>query len=174
MAKSRKMLGDIYSEECMALMQLIETQSLATLSRWSVSYAKEHYLPIYNKIYSTRSEMEELIQLCERHFAGEIKISEVKTALRDSRKIASETTDAVGQAAARAITSACAAIQTPTNAFGFLLYGAAAAAYVETGLDETPEVYDRLATMELKRALSALREVSVAEEPNPAKIKWNC
>ena len=35
MAKLRKMLGDIKSEECINLMRLIETQSHETLSKWA-------------------------------------------------------------------------------------------------------------------------------------------
>lgn len=40
MPKMRKMLGDINSQECIALMQLIETQSKDTLAAWAVNYVK--------------------------------------------------------------------------------------------------------------------------------------
>lgn len=80
----------------------------------------------------------------------------------------------MAQAAARAIATACAAVQTPTNAFGFLLYGAAAFAYHSAGVRSTQAVYDPLATEELARALASLRAASVPGEPNPATLRWNC
>lgn len=44
MAKLRRMLGDIQSEACIALMTLIETQSAKTLAAWSIRYVKAQYL----------------------------------------------------------------------------------------------------------------------------------
>ena len=79
----------------------------------------------------------------------------------------SRTADPVALAAARAVSTACAAAQTPTNAFGFLLYGAAACAYHSAGLSEAADVYDRLAEEELQRALLSLQAVLVPDEPHP-------
>ena len=64
--------------------------------------------------------------------------------------------------------------QTPTNTFGFLLYGAAAFAYHSAGVRSSQAVYDPLATEELARALASLRAASVPGEPNPATLRWNC
>ncbi len=77
------------------------------------------------------------------------------------------------QAAARATATACAVIQTPTNALGYLFYGAAAAAYSKAGTEDASR-WDNLARAELEQALEELRAVSVPDEPNPAKINWNC
>lgn len=43
------MLGDISSEECVALMRLIETQSKSTLSKWAIEYARRNYLTVYQR-----------------------------------------------------------------------------------------------------------------------------
>lgn len=101
MAKLRKMLGNIESQECILLMRLIETQSKETLA-------------------------------------------------------------------------ACAAVSTPTNALGFLFYGAAAIAYSKEGLTQSAEVYDAAASLELNRAYESLKDAAVPDEQHPAKIKWYC
>lgn len=64
-------------------------------------------------------------------------------------------------------------IQTPTNALGYLFYGAAAAAYSKAGTEDSSR-WDDLAREELEQALEELRAASVPDEPNPAKINWNC
>jgi hypothetical protein len=84
------------------------------------------------------------------------------------------TDNPTAQAAARAVATACAAIQTPTNALGFLFYGAAASAYSAVGLAQNPEIYDRMALDEFQKAFQSLQQVSLPDEPNPAKMKWNC
>ena len=86
----------------------------------------------------------------------------------------SRAADPVSLAAARAVSTACSTAQTPTNAFGFLLYGAAARAYHSAGLSEAAATYDRLAEKELKRALLSLQAAAVSDEPNPVSIRWNC
>lgn len=174
MAKLRKMLGDITSRECRELMAVIETQSKHTLGTWAVSYAKEQYLPIYAKGETKNSRLEETVAACERFLAGEGKLAEVKPLLKEARELCAKIKDPTEQAAARAVATACAAIQTPTNTFGFLLYGAAASAYDQAGLEETGEVYDALAAKELQKALDSLQQAAVKDEPNPVKIKWNC
>ena len=45
MAKLRKMLGDVDSPECIAMMRLIETQSETTLARWALGYVESRILP---------------------------------------------------------------------------------------------------------------------------------
>lgn len=51
-------------------------------------------------------------------------------------------------------------IQTPTNALGYLFYGAAAAAYSKAGTEDASR-WDDLAQAELEQALEELRAVSV-------------
>jgi len=171
--KLRKMLGNVDSPECIGLMRLIETQSKETLSKWAALYAKQNYLPEYasrggNGCYAAALEG------CERHFAGEIKLSELKPLLKEAREAAAKETDPVAQAAARAVAAACAVVTTPTNALGFLFYGAAVFAYAATGLEASAEDYDALASQEMARALDSLRDAAVDNEPNPVKINWNC
>lgn len=172
--KLRKMLGDINSKECIELMHLIETQNKQTLSVWAVTYAKTQYLPVFREICPDEMLLDDTIAICERYLADEIKLAEVKPLLRESRQLAAQTEDLTAQAAARAVATACAAVLTPTNAFGYLLYGAAAVAYHDAGLKESQEVYDRLAEAELRKALESLQKVAVPDEKNPVKINWNC
>lgn len=169
----RKTLGDISAPECIAMMRLIETQSKATLSIWAIRYAKERYLPIY-ETFDCNSELPKVFAACERYLAGESKLAELKPLLRTARTIASGVTNPTAQAAARAAATACAVITTPTNAFGFLLYGAAAYAYQTAGTKGSPEIYNALASEEFRRAYENLKLCAVENEPNPAKINWGC
>lgn len=169
------MLCDINSQECKELMKLIETQSKATLGNWAVGFAKEQYLPIYRKQAPEDKRLEEVVSACEEYLAGTRTLKDLKPLLREGRLIAQEAEkDPVAQAAARAVSTGCAAITTPTNALGFLFYGSAAAAYTSAGLTESAEVYDALAAKELRKALADLRENAVPDEENPVKIQWNC
>lgn len=174
MAKLRKMLGDVNSKECVDMMRLIETQSKATLSAWAIDFAKKEYLPIYEKEGGS-ARLSEIISACESYLKGEMKSAEIKPQIKEGQLIARDVTDnPVLQAAARAISTACAVIVTPTNALGFLFYGAAAFAYSEKGLNEAPSVYDEIAPAEFKKAHEGLSKVAVKDEKNPAKINWNC
>ena len=172
--KLRKMLGKMDSPECQALMRQMETQSKQTLTAWAVAYAKERYLPLYQSACPAEERLPAALKACEACLRGESAPAEGKAAQKALRQIASETEGPVAQAAARAIATACAAAQTPTNAFGFLLYGAAAFAYHSAGTGSTQAAYDQLATEELARALASLRAASVPGEPNPAPLRWNC
>lgn len=175
MAKMRKMLGDVRSRECADMMALIETQSKATLAAWAVDYARRYYLPVYVMACPGDGRLEDVICACVDYLQGTRKLAEVKPLLREAAQIAREAgEDPVAQAAARAISTACATVQTPTNALGFLFYGAAAVAYGEVGLNEPTETYDAFASKEFRRALVDLRDAAVPDEPNPAKINWNC
>lgn len=175
MAKLRRMLGDINSPECIGLMRLIETQSKQVLAAWAVSYAKDNYLGILEEECPGSGAVKEAVAACEEYLSGNKKLSEIKPAVKAAVQTAREiSNNPVGQAAARAVSTACGTVQTPTNALGFLFYGAAAAAYSEAGLEEKPEVYEKLASEELKRALVSLKAAAVPDEPNPVKINWNC
>ena len=174
-AKLRKMLGDVSSGECAALMRLIETQSKHTLAAWAVRFVKKEYLPICQKELPQEHRLEEAIAGCEEYLAGTRKLNDVKPLLREAKQAAVDAAaNPAAQAAARAISTACAAVQTPTNSLGFVFYGAAAAAYSTVGLDQSAEVYDRLAAEEFEKATKSLQEVAIADEPNPARISWNC
>lgn len=175
MPKLRKMLGDMESGECVSLMRLIETQSKMTLAAWAIRYARDHYLGIYESEYPDDLRMREIISVCEDYIEGNKKLSDINPVIKEAVQIARGVSDnPAGQAAARAVSTACAAVQTPTNSFGFLLYGAAAAAYSQAGLTEPAEVYDSLASAELQKAYESLQSAAVQDEPEPVKIKWNC
>lgn len=174
MAKTRrKMLGRVDSAECIALMRLIETQSKATIGKWAVGYAKENYLPLYEAIGAEKC-FSQAVRACEEYLAGGMKLTDLKTALKAAREGAAKAVDPVAQAAARAVATGCSAVTTPTSALGFLFYGAAATAYATAGLEADEDKYDALAAQELARALESLRAAAVENEPNPAKINWNC
>lgn len=170
----RKMLCDINSKECADLMRLIETQSKATLAKWAVVYAKNNYLGIYEE-QGGDSRLRGAIDLCMEFLDGNLKLTDIRPVLKEAAQIARDISDnPIAQAAARAVSVACSAISTPTNALGFLFYGSAAVAYSGAGLEESPEAYDRIAAKELQRAFLSLKEASVPDEKSPAKISWGC
>ena len=159
MPKLRKMLGDVNSEECISLMQLIETQSKSTLTAWAVGYVKENYLGLYEAEHPEDHRLRDAVSACEECLTGTKKLSEIKPVLKE---------------AARAVSTACGTLQTPTNALGFIFYGAAAKAYSQAGLDGSKEVYDRLADVEFRNVYESLKKAAVEDEKNPVKVKWNC
>lgn len=129
MPKLRKMLGDVNSEECISLMQLIETQSKSTLTAWAVGYVKENYLGLYEAEHPEDHRLRDAVSACEECLTGTKKLSEIKPVLKEAAQSARDAADyPVGQAAARAVSTACGTLQTPTNALGFIFYGAAAKA----------------------------------------------
>ena len=174
MAKLRKMLGDINSGTCKALMALIGTQNHATIIKWAVGFASERYLPLYAQLRPDETRLNAAVEGCRDYLSGGMKFAALKPVLSEARKLASGEKGEVAQAAARAVSTACASAQTPTNAFGFLMYGAAAAAYARQGLDKPQAVYDAEAKAELQAAYESLQAASVENEPNPVKIDWNC
>lgn len=175
MPKLRKMLGNINSPECVALMALIETQNKICLATWAVDYAKTNYLSIYQAQYPNDLRLRDAIIACEDYLKGKIKMESLKPIIKEATQNARELAhNPIAQAAARAIATACATIHTPTSALGFLFYGAASTAYTQVGMAEKAEVYDDLASAELKKAFVSLQQIAVPNEPCPAKIKWNC
>ena len=158
MPKLRKMLGDARHPTVLSLMRLMETQSHKTLVRWAVDCVRTRYLPL-----TEDARLCAALAAAGGWLKGELSLKAAQAPLREAR-----------QAAARAIATACAAIQTPTSALGFVFYGAAAAAYHQAGLNASKEVYDALADAELEALLSALQETAVADEPCPALLDWGC
>lgn len=175
MPKLRKMLGEVDSAECISLMRLIETQSKSTLAAWAVGYVKENYLGIYEAEMPKDRRLSDAVSACMECLTGKKKLSEIKPILKEAAQCARDSADCpVVQAAARAVSTACGTLQTPTNALGFIFYGAAAKAYSEAGLDESKEVYDRLADVEFRNVYESLKKAAVVDEKNPVKVKWNC
>lgn len=173
MPKLKKMMGDVNSPECSDLMRLMETQSQATLAAWAIDFARKNYLEIYEAQFPGDTRLSDAVAAAKQSVAGGKQ--KIRPILKEAAQLARDSGDnPIAQAAARAVSTACAAVLTPTNALGFLFYGAAAAAYSKAGLKQTPAVYDALASAELKKALDSLRERAVPDEQNPAKMKWYC
>lgn len=169
MAKLRKMLGDIHDSSCVDMMHLIETQSKETLAAWALAYVKKQYSKIY-----TSDCLEEAMDMVERCLKKDCTVKELKPYLKAAREDAKNIHDPACEAASKAIACACAVVQTPTNALGFLFYGAAAKAYHEVGLEESKEVYDLYGIKEFQTAYASLKQVAVEDEARAVHIKWNC
>ncbi len=176
MAKLRKMLGSLNDPEIPALMAAIETQSKETLARWAAGAVQTRYLPVYEKAFPEDRQLRQLTDTASRCADGEIPLSDLKGAIRLARSIPKEAEPGgpAAVAAARAVITGCGVFSTPTNALGYLFYGAAAAAYDTLGTEASAEDYDRFARQEFQVLLEMLRAQSVPDEPNPVKINWNC
>lgn len=169
MAKLRKMLGDVNANECLDLMHLMETQSKETLAAWALAYVKKRYTKIY-----TSDCLNAAMDMVERYLNKDCTLSGLKPYIKAARDDAKHISDPACEAASKAIATACAVLQTPTNALGFLFYGAAANAYHEVGLEEQKEVYDMYGIKEFKDAYVSLKQVAITHEPKPVHMKWNC
>lgn len=175
MAKLRKMLGSVDSAESVMLMKLIETQSKETIANWSVTYAQENWLPIYEKCKPEDERLKDAIIAARDYLKGSLKLAEAKKVLKEGQVAAREAAEhPVAQVAARAVATATSTITTPTSSLGMAFYGAAAVAYDSIGLHETTAVYDKVAAAEFKKLYIALNDVAIKEETNPAKINWSC
>ncbi len=175
MPKLRKMLGSATSPYIVSLMNLIETQSKATICRWCIDYSEEHILPIYAKSYPNDNRLQSAIKAARDWLEEKIKLPEAKKHILNAHAAARELeSDPCAQAAARAVGQAASSIHVPTHSLGVAFYGAAAIAYDSVGLREAAEVYDQIAAAECGRYEAALRAIAVENEPNRAKINWNC
>ncbi|MFV0503646.1 MAG: putative immunity protein [Lachnospirales bacterium] len=176
MAKLRKMLGKADSIYIESLMRAVETQSKETIAKWCLDYAEEFILPIFENHCPEDGRPRMAITASREWFEGKKKLPEVKNIiLNECHAVARELEDdPIAQAAARACGQASACFHTPTHSLGLAFYGAAAIAYERVGLNEKPEVYDELASEVCREMERALGEISIANEENPAKIKWNC
>lgn len=168
MPKLRKMLGRIDDPQVVALMRLIETQSHPTLARWAVDCVKARCLPL-----TADPRLADGVAAAEAWLSG-ASLKELKPALRAAALAGREAEEPVCQAASRAVATACAVIQTPTNALGYVFYAAAAAAYHQAGLSADAAEYDRLADAEIAALYALLQERAVENEPNPVPISWGC
>jgi len=153
-AKLRKMLGKVDDPAVVAMMSVIETQSVQTLAAWATDYTEVRILPIYEKACPENTGFQEVLAGVRAHLRGERSLREVKPLLKRAAQMARETEGEIAQAAARAISTACSVVQTPTGALGFAFYAAAAIIYEQVGLEEKPAVYDALAAEEMARTLA--------------------
>ncbi|MGG7213102.1 putative immunity protein [Clostridium nigeriense] len=175
MAKVRKMLGKADSPYIISLMRLIEIQSNNTIIKWCNEYAKEHILPIYEKDYPNDLRLKNALNAVNEWLERKIKLVEAKKIIKEVQIAAREAEgNPAAQAAARAIGATTTTINTVTSSLGLAFYGAAAIAYLSIGVNEKAQVYDEIAARECKKMEEALRKIAIVDEPNPAKINWNC
>lgn len=174
--KLRKMLGDVNAPEVVALKGLIDTQGKATICKWCLEYAETRFLPIFEKHCPGDSRPRHALQAAWDYLDGKVKFPIVKnTILNECHAAARELDDnPTAQAAARAIGQASAVVHTLSHSLGLYFYGAAAIAYDQVGIDETPAVYSEIARDVCTDITAGLQAVAVLDEPNPASIKWHC
>ena len=174
MPKLRKMLGRADMPVCLALMRLLDTQSRRTVAGWAIRITSEVCLPVYEAHSPEGPDLRADVQDCARCAAEGGRPAAVKPQLRALAQIARAEKDPVAQAAARAIATACAVLQTPTGALGCLFYAAAAETYHTLGTSQPAAVYDQAAEKFFERALADLQDHAVPDEPDPIRVNWNC
>jgi hypothetical protein len=176
MKKRRKMLGDVNSASAVELRNLIDTQSKDTIRKWCLDYAEKKILPIFEKQCPNDERPKNAIKAAHDYLDGKVKFPVVKNIILNECHAAARELESnpVAQAAARAVGQGSAVVHTLTHSLGLFFYAAAAVAYDRVGLDETADVYAQIAEEVCLDYTDALRSVAVENEPNPAKLKWNC
>ena len=173
MPKTRKMLSDWDAPYIQAIVKLIETQSKTTLANWSVDYAGQRLLPIFEAGYPGDMRPRQALIAARAWLSETIKLPQAKAAILACHAAAREAeTNPAAQAAARAIGQSASTIHSATHCIGLAAYGALAVAYDTLGTNVPWEKLERCAAGECERMLEALHAVAVENEPNPAKINW--
>ena len=147
------------------LMKTISTKSKTTLALWGLDYATKYYLPLDKEDSTLLLETIPLIEEWIYH--------QKKPDLKEIRSKAGKIKDFKRQITYRAVITAFAIYNTPTNALGFLLYGCMAIAYSKKE-NLSQEEYDIIALQELEHALSSLKDSCKENEEKPVKTSWNC
>lgn len=174
--KLRKMLGDVNAPSVVALRNLIDTQSKDTIRAWCLRYAEENMLPLFEKHCPGDDRPRNAVNAARAYLNGEVKFPVVKDIILNQCHAAARELDdkPIAQAAARAVGQGAAVVHTLTHSLGLYFYAAAAIAYDRVGLDASDEAYAVIAEEVCQHYTKALRALAVADEPNPAKLKWNC
>ena len=174
--KLRKMLGDVNSPSAVALRELIGTQSKDTIRKWCLGFAEEIALPIFEKHCPGDSRPRNAVEITHEYLAGRVKFTAVKNVILNECHAAARELDSnpIAQAAARAVGQGTAVVHTLTHCLGLYFYIAAAIAYDRVGTEATDEVYEQIAEEVCLQYTEALRMIAVENEPNPARLKWNC
>ena len=158
-----------------SLVKLIETQSKSTLAHWAVNYAGQVLLPLWCKHYPDDLRPQNALTAAKNWLSGAIKLPQAKKTILECHAAAREAeANPAAQAAARAIGQSASTIHTARHCIGLALYGALAVAYDSLGTNTPWNQLEQCAAAECGRMLDALRAVAVENEPNPAKIDWNC
>lgn len=174
--KLRKMLGDVNAPEAVALMRLIDTQSKATICNWCIDYAEQRILPLFEKHCPNDERPRNALTAARDYLGGKVKFPVVKNFILNECHAAARELEGspAAQAAARACGQGSAVVHTLSHSIGLYFYGSAAVAYDRLGLEATNEEYSAVAAEVCAELTAALQAVAVENEPNPAKIKWNC
>ena len=174
--KLRKMLGDVNSLSAVSLRNLIGTQSKDTIRKWCLGYAEEKVLPIFENHCPGDSRPRNAVTAAHVYLDGKVKFTIVKDIILNQCHQAARELDAnpVAQAAARAVGQGSAVVHTLTHSLGLFFYAAAAVAYDRVGFEASKELYSEIAEEVCLDYTNALRAIAVVNEPNPAKLKWNC
>jgi hypothetical protein len=175
-AKKRKTLGDLNAKSTVVLKELIDTQSKDTIRKWCLDYAENKILPIFEKHCPGDERPRNAIKAAHDYIDGKVKFPLVKNIILNDCHAAARELEAnpVAQAAARAVAQGSAVVHTLTHSLGLFFYAAAAVAYDRAGLEASDDVYDKIAEEVCLDYTDALRSLAVENEPNPAKLKWNC
>jgi hypothetical protein len=170
------MLGDVNAPSAVALRNLIDTQSKDTIRKWCLNYAEDKILPIYEKHCPGDSRPRNAVNAARNYIDGKVKFPAVKNIILNECHAAARELDAnpAAQAAARAVGQGTAVVHTLTHSLGLFFYAAAAVAYDRVGLEATDDVYAQIAEEVCLGYMDALQAIAVTNEPNPAKLKWNC
>lgn len=175
MPKARKMLSDWEAPYLRPLIALVETQSKKTLAHWALDYSERFILPLWSKHYPEDPRPEQALQAAREWLTGAIKLPQAKPAILACHAAARESEGTpVAQAAARAMGQSASTIHSASHCIGLALYGALAIAYDTLGTKASWEDLESCAALACGQMLDALRAISVEDEPNPAKISWNC
>ena len=174
--KLRKTLGDVNAPSVIALRELIDTQSKDTIRKWCLNYADDIILPIFEKHCPNDSRPRSAIIAAREYLDGKVKFPAVKDIILNECHAAARelNKNPTAQAAARAVGQGSAVVHTLTHSLGLYFYAAAAIAYDRVGIGASDKAYAEIAEQVCLDYTNALRAVAVTNEPNPAKLKWNC
>lgn len=175
MSKPRKMLSDWNAPYIQSLVKLIETQSKPTLANWCISYCETCILPIYEKDCPDDARPRNALAAAREWLGGKIKLPQAKAVILDCHAAARELeNNPTAQACARAIGQCASTIHSASHCLGLAYYGAPAVAYDKLGVNVPWAEVEAYAAGECGRMEAALRAVAAENEPNPARLTWQC
>jgi len=174
--KLRKTLGDVNAPSTVVLKNLIDTQSKDTIRKWCLGCAADKILPIFEKHCPGDERPRNAVNAAYDYLGGKIKFTVVKDVILNECHAAARELDAnpAAQAAARAVGQGSAVVHSLTHSLGLFFYAAAAVAYDRVGVDAPEKVYVEIAEEVCLDYTEALQVIAVDNEPNPARLKWNC
>jgi len=175
MPKLRKMLNDVNADYIQSFMRLIETQSKETIAKWCISYVEANLLPLWVQEFPKDTRPVVTLAVMHDYLNGKIKLLDAKKQISECRAAAREADgNHIAQGAARTIDAAASTIHNPTGSISIAFYGALTIAYAKKGLYAPWEELEKTAIEECLKMQESFANVAIVDEPNPAKINWNC